>query len=68
MKKSEDDKHKGEEMRQEAMEVLSSKFADFLSLLSQGGYNGHCDGGDFRRQMAGILTISHLHHSPTPTS
>ena len=30
VKKSEDDKHKGEEMWQAAMEVLLSKFADFL--------------------------------------
>lgn len=33
VKKNEDDKHKGEEMRQAAMEVLSSKFADFTSVL-----------------------------------
>ena len=31
--------------------------------ITQGGYNGHCAVGDFRRQMAGILNISHLRHS-----
>ena len=31
VKKSEDDKHKREEMRQAAMEVLSSKFTDFYN-------------------------------------
>ena len=32
-----------------------------------GGYNGPCVVGDFKRQMAGILNISHLRHSPNAT-
>ena len=39
-----------------------------VCVRAQRCYNGHCHGGDFRRQMAGILTISHLRHSPTSTS
>ena len=35
---------------------------------AQGGYNGPCVVGDFKRQMTGILNISHLCHSPNATS
>ena len=36
--------------------------------FAQCSYNGPCVVGDFKRQLAGILNISHLRHSPNATS
>ena len=41
-----------------------SHVGDSITLSTQGGYNGPCVVGDFKRQMTGILNISHLRHSP----
>ena len=37
-------------------------------VFAQGGYNGPCVVGDFKRQTTGILNISHLRHSLDATS